>query len=383
MDYDKVISCVEQLMNNKLDALKSDFGIIIDMLKTSAPKGNEESSIKSEEIPAAGEPISSPDDIEFPFFEGTQKNVIIQNNAEIEAPDILETKKADQTDKTPAKTPIEFAKVNPIFNLKDYVGEVVIIFSSTKPTMGFMEFVMTYEFSKVLNQFKFYSLNVLKQLYAAYTGNHDMDETDVTDILDKQAYYTGVTAFKYDNRILALSLRGIEILQHNVVEYSSEDAKEPEIIPAPETSSSTPEQVEENSAPKEDIPKDYDVSKLRKNSISTYLLYEIDTDKIIKEDMAFADVAAAYNQKYDRNIVTRSIRNTLASNGISPLKIFGKKKSRIKGQDLAYLIQLLRDNYGVVKDKEAEAKNTLVTFTQNDTAKMTYAIGDIFKQKLA
>ena len=33
MDYDKVISCVEQLMNNKLDALKSDFGIIIDMLK--------------------------------------------------------------------------------------------------------------------------------------------------------------------------------------------------------------------------------------------------------------------------------------------------------------------------------------------------------------
>ena len=99
--------------------------------------------------------------------------------------------------------------------------------------------------------------------------------------------------------------------------------------------------------------------------------------------MAFADVAAAYNQKYDRNIVTRSIRNTLASNGISPLKIFGKKKSRIKGQDLAYLIQLLRDNYGVVKDKETEAKNTLVTFTQNDTAKMTYAIGDIFKQKLA
>ena len=57
--------------------------------------------------------------------------------------------------------------------------------------------------------------------------------------------------------------------------------------------------------------------------------------------------------------------------------------SNYKGQDLAYLIQLLRDNYGVVKDKEAEAKNTLVTFTQNDTAKMTYAIGDIFKQKLA
>lgn len=349
-----MISNVEQLVDNRLNSLKNDFDIIIDILKNSSPKDNKE-SIAQVENTIVAEPISSPNDIEIPFLKGEQKNVIIQNKAKTKIFDIQEIENTNQAGKVSTKNPIKFSKEFPILNPKGYVGEMVIIFSGTKLDMGFVEFVMTFDFSKCLNPFKFYSLNVLKQLYTAYTGNHDMDNADVIDILNKQAYYTGITSYRYYDEMPALSLKGIEILQHNVTEYFYENIEEKDPASTLKESSSKSEYEEEIAAPE-------------KNSILEYLLYEVNTNRIIKNNMTISDIAAVYNKKYAKNIVARSINNALASKGVSPYKILGKR-SWTRGKDLAYVIQLLRNKYGAVNKKDVKAKDAVAFSNATNSAK--------------
>ena len=376
MDTNKIIEAMQKLMQNNIDRMKEDLSILLSVVTN-----NKEESVE-EKVPAAGpEPVSS--DISLPFFNDSTKNVIVQNETKAE-PEPEESKVLEPNNIDITKY---VSKIYPIINDKDFVKNMTVCFNNKHPGMSIDEFFINCNLKNIIQYRKFYSFQALSDIYNAYT---DSDSTDKEMILAiaKPEYLYGVDVYQLDGEF-AFGFKGIQAIQENILN-SSMDALYSSKKEAESLSSFTdPEaKVDIEESKGGDLNDIQEVNSTEKVSIASFIVNELDIDKVVEEDMTFRSVAELYNLKYNKNVLPRSVRNVFAINGVQPIAIFKEKKFRVHGQDLAILIEELRkklNNETILT--ETTSKNVTQTekkivpeYTENDTSGMSYSLREKFEK---
>ena len=376
MDTNKIIEAMQKLMQNNIDRMKEDLSILLSVITN-----NKEESVE-EKVPAAGpEPVSS--DISLPFFNDSTKNVIVQNETKAE-PEPEESKDLEPSNIDIAQY---VSKIYPIINDKDFVKNMTVCFNNKRPGMSIDEFFINCNLKNIIQYRKFYSFQALSDIYNAYT---DSDSTAKEMILSiaKPEYLYGVEVYQLDGEF-AFGFKGIQVIQDNILNCSM-DALYSSGKKAPESSSSftdTKAKADLEESKGGDLNDIQEVNcNTGKVSIASFIVNELDIDNVIEEDMTFRAVAELYNQKYNKKVLPRSVRNVFALNGVQPIAIFKEKKFRVHGQDLAILIEELRkkiNNESILT--ETTSKNVTQTekkivpeYTENDTSGMKYSLAEKF-----
>lgn len=376
MDTNKIIEAMQKLMQNNIDRMKEDLSILLSVVTS-----NKEESVE-EKIPAAApEPVSS--NISLPFFNDSAKNVIVQNEAK------AETEPEKSKDLEPSNIDITqyVSKIYPIINDKDFVKNMTVCFNSKRPGMSISEFFINCNLKNIIQYRKFYSFQALSDIYNAYT---DSDSTDKEMILAiaKPEYLCGVDVYQLDGEF-AFGFKGIQVIQDNILNCSMDalysSKKEPESLSSSIDTEAIVEAEEDKGGDLNDIQ---EVNSTEKVSIASFIVNELDIDKVVEEDMTFRSVAELYNLKYNKNVLPRSVRNVFAINGVQPIAIFKEKKFRVHGQDLAILIEELRkklNNETIVTETTGQntsqpEKRIAPEYTENDTSGMSYSLKEKFEK---
>lgn len=376
MDTNKIIEAMQKLMQNNIDRMKEDLSILLSVVTS-----NKEESVEEKVPAAAPEPVSS--EFSLPFFNDSAKNVIVQNEAK------AETEPEKSKDLEPSNIDITqyVSKIYPIINDKDFVKNMTVCFNSKRPGMSISEFFINCNLKNIIQYRKFYSFQALSDIYNAYT---DSDSTDKEMILAiaKPEYLYGVDVYQLDGEF-AFGFKGIQAIQENILN-SSMDAlysskKEPESLSSSIDTEAIVEAEEDKGGDLNDIQ---EVNSTEKVSIASFIVNELDIDKVVEEDMTFRSVAELYNLKYNKNVLPRSVRNVFAINGVQPIAIFKEKKFRVHGQDLAILIEELRkklNNETIVTETTGQntsqpEKRIAPEYTENDTSGMSYSLKEKFEK---
>lgn len=374
METNKIIEAMQKLMQNNIDRMKEDLSILLSVVTS-----NKEESVE-EKVPAAEpEPVSS--DISLPFFNNSSKNVIVQNEAKAE-PQTEESK-----DLEPSNIDITqyVSKIYPIINDKDFVRNMTVCFNNKRPGMSIDEFFINCNLKNIIQYRKFYSFQALSDIYNAYT-NSDSTAKEMTVAIAKPEYLYGVDVYQLDGEF-AFGFKGIQAIQENILN-SSMDAlysskKDPESLSSFTDTEAKADAEEDKGGDLNDIQ---EVNSTEKVSIASFIVNELDIDKVVEEDMTFRSVAELYNLKYNKNVLPRSVRNVFAINGVQPIAIFKEKKFRVHGQDLAILVEELRktlNNETVVTETTSQntsqpEKKIAPEYTENDTSGMKYSLAEKF-----
>lgn len=374
METNKIIEAMQKLMQNNIDRMKEDLSILLSVVTS-----NKEESIE-ERVPAAEpEPVSS--DISLPFFNDSSKNVIVQNEAKAE-PQTEESK-----DLEPSNIDITqyVSKIYPIINDKDFVRNMTVCFNNKRPGMSIDEFFINCNLKNIIQYRKFYSFQALSDIYNAYT-NSDSTAKEMTIAIAKPEYLYGVDVYQLDGEF-AFGFKGIQAIQENILN-SSMDAlysskKDPESLSSFTDTEAKADAEEDKGGDLNDIQ---EVNSTEKVSIASFIVNELDIDKVVEEDMTFRSVAELYNLKYNKNVLPRSVRNVFAINGVQPIAIFKEKKFRVHGQDLAILVEELRktlNNETIVTETTSQntsqpEKKIAPEYTENDTSGMKYSLAEKF-----
>lgn len=376
MDTNKIIEAMQKLMQNNIDRMKEDLSILLSVVSN-----NKEESVE-EKVPASGpEPVSS--DISLPFFNDSTKNVIVQNEAKAE-PQTEESK-----DLEPSNIDITqyVSKIYPIINDKDFVRNMTVCFNNKRPGMSIDEFFINCNLKNIIQYRKFYSFQALSDIYNAYT-NSDSTAKEMTIAIAKPEYLYGVDVYQLDGEF-AFGFKGIQAIQENILNNSMDalysSKKEPESLSSSIDTEAIVEAVEDKGGDLNDIQ---EVNSTEKVSIASFIVNELDIDKVVEEDMTFRSVAELYNLKYNKNVLPRSVRNVFAINGVQPIAIFKEKKFRVHGQDLAILIEELRkklNNETIVTETTGQntsqpEKRIAPEYTENDTSGMSYSLKEKFEK---
>lgn len=374
METNKIIEAMQKLMQNNIDRMKEDLSILLSVVTS-----NKEESVE-EKVPAAEpEPVSS--DISLPFFNDSAKNVIVQNEAKSE-PEFEESK-----DLEPSNIDITqyVSKIYPIINDKDFVRNMTVCFNNKRPGMSIDEFFINCNLKNIIQYRKFYSFQALSDIYNAYT-NSASTAKEMTVAIAKPEYLYGVDVYQLDGEF-AFGFKGIQAIQENILN-SSMDAlysskKEPESLSSFTDTEAKADAEEDKGGDLNDIQ---EVNSTEKVSIASFIVNELDIDKVVEEDMTFRSVAELYNLKYNKNVLPRSVRNVFAINGVQPIAIFKEKKFRVHGQDLAILIEELRkklNNVSIIPETTNQSPNKaekkiVPEYTENDTNGMKYSLAEKF-----
>ena len=374
METNKIIEAMQKLMQNNIDRMKEDLSILLSVVTS-----NKEESVE-ERVPAAEpEPVSS--DISLPFFNDSSKNVIVQNEAKAE-PQTEESK-----DLEPSNIDITqyVSKIYPIINDKDFVRNMTVCFNNKRPGMSIDEFFINCNLKNIIQYRKFYSFQALSDIYNAYT-NSDSTAKEMTIAIAKSEYLYGVDVYQLDGEF-AFGFKGIQAIQENILN-SSMDAlysskKEPESLSSFTDTEAKVDAEEDKGGDLNDIQ---EVNSTEKVSIASFIVNELDIDKVVEEDMTFRSVAELYNLKYNKNVLPRSVRNVFAINGVQPIAIFKEKKFRVHGQDLAILVEELRktlNNETIVTETTSQntsqrEKKIAPEYTENVTSGMKYSLAEKF-----
>lgn len=376
MDTNKIIEAMQKLMQNNIDRMKEDLSILLSVVSN-----NKEESVE-EKVPASGpEPVSS--DISLPFFNDSTKNVIVQNEAKAE-PQTEESK-----DLEPSNIDITqyVSKIYPIINDKDFVRNMTVCFNNKRPGMSIDEFFINCNLKNIIQYRKFYSFQALSDIYNAYT-NSDSTAKEMTIAIAKPEYLYGVDVYQLDGEF-AFGFKGIQAIQENILNNSMDalysSKKEPESLSSSIDTEAIVEAEEDKGGDLNDIQ---EVNSTEKVSIASFIVNELDIDKVVEEDMTFRSVAELYNLKYNKNVLPRSVRNVFAINGVQPIAIFKEKKFRVHGQDLAILIEELRkklNNETIVTETTGQntsqpEKRIAPEYTENDTSGMSYSLKEKFEK---
>lgn len=376
METNKIIEAMQKLMQNNIDRMKEDLSILLSVVTS-----NKEESVE-EKVPAAGpEPVSS--DISLPFFNDSTKNVIVQNETKAE-PEPEESKVLEPNNIDITKY---VSKIYPIINDKDFVKNMAVCFNNKRPGMSISEFFINCNLKNIIQYRKFYSFQALSDIYNAYTDS-DSTAKEMILAIAKPEYLYGVDVYQLDGEF-AFGFKGIQVIQDNILNCSmdalySSGKKAPEPLSS-FTDTEAKADVEESKGG--DLN---DIQEVKCNtgkvSIASFIVNELDIDNVIEEDMTFRAVAELYNQKYNKKVLPRSVRNVFALNGVQPIAIFKEKKFRVHGQDLAILIEELRkkiNNESILT--ETTSKNVTQTkkkivpeYTENDTNGMKYSLAEKF-----
>lgn len=231
-----------------------------------------------------------------------------------------------------------FVTVNPIYNGEDYIDEVAAIFSKSYKDKDFLEFFAGFNFSQVLSGYKYYSLDVAKQLYESMTGV-DAQSFEVLSYLNKKEYFKGLIAYKRGN-LYAFNSRGFGIIQENIKKYS--------------------ENKKHTDAP----------------TIPDFLTNILDLEKVSRENMTISGLAALYCELYGKQIDDRIIRNALIAKHITVISVFGDKRPA-RGETLA---EMLRRYRKLRIGKNKEEKPGILPPKPSDG--LYTSIGELMKDKL-
>ena len=374
METNKIIEAMQKLMQNNIDRMKEDLSILLSVVTS-----NKEESVEEKAPAAEPEPVSS--DISLPFFNDSSKNVIVQNEAK------AEPKHEESKDLEPSNIDITqyVSKIYPIINDKDFVRNMTVCFNNKRPGMSIDEFFINCNLKNIIQYRKFYSFQALSDIYNAYT-NSDSTAKEMTIAIGKPEYLYGVDVYQLDGEF-AFGFKGIQAIQENILN-SSMDAlysskKEPESLSSFTDTEAKADAEEDKGGDLNDIQ---EVNSTEKVSIASFIVNELDIDKVVEEDMTFRSVAELYNLKYNKNVLPRSVRNVFAINGVQPIAIFKEKKFRVHGQDLAILVEELRktlNNETIVTETTSQntsqpEKKIAPEYTENDTSGMKYSLAEKF-----
>lgn len=376
METNKIIEAMQKLMQNNIDRMKEDLSILLSVVTS-----NKEESVEEKAPAAEPEPVSS--DISLPFFNDSSKNVIVQNEAK------AEPKPEESKDLEPSNIDITqyVSKIYPIINDKDFVRNMTVCFNNKRPGMSIDEFFINCNLKNIIQYRKFYSFQALSDIYNAYT-NSDSTAKEMTIAIAKPKYLYGVDVYQLDGEF-AFGFKGIQAIQENILN-SSMDAlysskKEPESLSSSIDTEAIVEAEEDKGGDLNDIQ---EVNSTEKVSIASFIVNELDIDKVVEEDMTFRSVAELYNLKYNKNVLPRSVRNVFAINGVQPIAIFKEKKFRVHGQELAILVEELRktlNNETIVTETTSQntsqpEKKIAPEYTENDTSGMSYSLKEKFEK---
>ena len=219
-----------------------------------------------------------------------------------------------------------FSIVNPIRMESNFIDETVITFSIPNKTMDIKSFFVTFDFRRILNNYKYYSLNAIKQIFCAYTGRSP-ENWDILQYLNHKNYFKDVVAFKYNDTYAfspsALCDIGQNILDGKIFE---EDEKKKEVVieakQEEKTSGNFPE----------------------KASASDFMLFTKDLSFIEQDDLDIEGLCKVYNKHYNRHIIAQNFRNSMLRAGVSVSNTLGKN-GKAKGKGLVKLIEIYRQKY--------------------------------------
>ena len=376
MDNNKVIEAMQKLLDNNIDRMKEDFSILLSVVTNSKEGKAEEKALAQ-----APGPVSS--DVSLPFFTDTTKNVIVQNEEKAKA----EPKKSKDLKPSNIDITEYVSKIYPITNDKDYIKNVTVFFNKKAPGMTINEFFINCDLcGGVIHYKRFYSFQALSDIYNAYTGS-DSTADDIFDAIAKPEYLKGVDIYQLEGKY-AFGFKGIQAIKNNMLNHSMDSLyasskKEPQ----PLSSFTDDENIVKEEESKDGLNNIQEVkSNSDKVSIASFIVSELDIDSVIKEDMTFKSMAEAYNRKYNKKVLPRSVRNVFALNEVQPTAIFGERKFRVHGHDMAILVKELRKKLGIESDlhettvqnaPEAE-KKIGCEYTENDTRGMSYSLREKF-----
>ena len=376
MDTNKIIEAMQKLMQNNIDRMKEDLSILLSVVTS-----NKEESVE-EKVPAeAPEPVSS--EFSLPFFNDSAKNVIVQNEAK------TETEPEKSKDLEPSNIDITqyVSKIYPIINDKDFVKNMTVCFNSKRPGMSISEFFINCNLKNIIQYRKFYSFQALSDIYNAYTDS-DSTAKEMILAIAKPEYLYGIDVYQLDGEF-AFGFKGIQVIQDNILNCSmdalySSGKKAPEPLSSFTDTKAKADLEESKGGDLNDIQEvNCNTGKV---SIASFIVNELDIDNVIEEDMTFRAVADLYNQKYNKKVLPRSVRNVFALNGVQPIAIFKEKKFRVHGQDLAILIEELRkklNNETILTETTSKnvtqaEKKIVPEYTENDTGGMKYSLAEKF-----
>ena len=216
-----------------------------------------------------------------------------------------------------------FSIVNPIRMESNFIDEIVITFSVPNKTMDIKSFFVTFDFRRILNNYKYYSLNAIKQIFCAYTGKSP-ENWDILQYLNHKNYFKDVVAFKY-NDIYAFSPSALCDIGQNILDgkvFEEDKEKVTEVKQEEKISGNFPE----------------------KASASEFMLFAKDLSFIEQDDLDIEGLCKVYNKYYDRHIIAQNFRNTMLRAGITVSNTLGKN-GKAKGKGLVKLIEIYRKKY--------------------------------------
>ena len=280
----EVMQLCKTIVSRRIQSLEEELNSIFDLLGKEESEAPQESGARLK-MSIEPEPI-------------LDRATIVLDNTELKAP----------VPKKALGKPLKFddsmfLTVNPIYNGDDYIEEVAVLFSRPSKDIDFMDFFTSFNFSLVLSNAKYYSLDVAKQLFCSMTSSYP-DNIEVLSCLNKKEYFKGVIAYKRDN-LYAFNAKGFSIIQENVKKHQEEK----EVLP-PVT-------------------------------IPEFLTRVVDIDKVSRDNLSISDLADIYAKTYGKVIDDRIIRNALVAKHITVISIFGDKRPA-RGEALAEMLRRYR-----------------------------------------
>ena len=280
----EVMQLCKTIVSRRIQSLEEELNSIFDLLGKEESEAPQESGARLK-MSIEPEPV-------------LDRATIVLDNTELKAP----------VPKKSLGKPLKFddsmfLTVNPIYNRDDYIDEVAVLFSKSREEMDFIDFFTSFNFSQVLSNAKYYSLDTAKQLYCSLTGA-SYESFEVLGYLNKKEFFTGVIAYKRDN-FYAFNAKGFSIIQENVKKH--QEKKE---LPPPAT-------------------------------IPDFLTRVIDLEKVSCANLGISDLADIYAKTYGKTIDDRIIRNALIAKHITVVSVFGDRRPA-RGEALAEMLRRYR-----------------------------------------
>lgn len=280
----EVMQLCKTIVSRRIQSLEEELNSIFDLLGKEESEAPQESGARLK-MSIEPEPV-------------LDRATIVLDNTELKAP----------IPKKALGKPLKFddsmfLTVNPIYNRDDYIDEVAVLFSKSREEMDFIDFFTSFNFSQVLSNAKYYSLDTAKQLYCSLTGAY-YDSFEVLGYLNKKEFFTGVIAYKRDH-FYAFNAKGFSIIQENVKKH--QEKKE---LPPPAT-------------------------------IPDFLTRVIDLEKVSCANLGISDLADIYAKTYGKTIDDRIIRNALTAKHITVVSVFGDRRPA-RGEALAEMLRRYR-----------------------------------------
>ena len=280
----EVMQLCKTIVSRRIQSLEEELNSIFDLLGKEESEAPQESGARLK-MSIEPEPV-------------LDRATIVLDNTELKAP----------VPKKSLGKPLKFddsmfLTVNPIYNRDDYIDEVAVLFSKSREEMDFIDFFTSFNFSQVLSNAKYYSLDTAKHLYCSLTGA-SYESFEVLGYLNKKEFFTGVIAYKRDN-FYAFNAKGFSIIQENVKKH--QEKKE---LPPPAT-------------------------------IPDFLTRVIDLEKVSCANLGISDLADIYAKTYGKTIDDRIIRNALTAKHITVVSVFGDRRPA-RGEALAEMLRRYR-----------------------------------------